>query len=149
MKSSSNLIFRYRIARMMGLIVCVAWPLILLLLIMTEKVAPGNFNSSDLVKEFSYTLTGLTLIGVFFVNYRSGKMLSQFKVHSNEEKPYIIFRESLIYTLVIQMTTWYGLLYWLISGWSVSRYVGSFIMLTPICFFLFIPRLSQWESDDD
>ncbi|MFM8621989.1 MAG: hypothetical protein ACKOB3_01205 [Holophagaceae bacterium] len=147
MKTSTNLISRFRIARMIGLVACVAWPLILMLLIMTEKVVPGNFIPEGLVKEFSYTLTGLTLAGTFFVNYRSGKVLSRFKDQPDEEKPHIVFRESLLYTLVIQMTTWYGLMYWLIAGWSASRHVGTFIMLTPICFFLFIPRLSQWESD--
>jgi len=79
MKTSTNLISRFRIARMIGLVACVAWPLILMLLIMTEKVAPGNFIPEGLVKEFSYTLTGLTLAGTFFVNYRSGKVLSRFK----------------------------------------------------------------------
>ena len=68
MKTSTNLISRFRIARMIGLVACVAWPLILMLLIMTEKVAPGNFIPEGLVKEFSYTLTGLTLAGTFFVN---------------------------------------------------------------------------------
>ena len=43
MKTSTNLISRFRIARMIGLVACVAWPLILMLLIMTEKVVPGNF----------------------------------------------------------------------------------------------------------
>jgi len=147
MKPAADLIFRYRIARMIGLVVCVAWPLILMMLIMTEKVVPGNFISEGLVREFSYTLTALTLGGTFFVNYRSGKVLFRFKDQPEEEKPHIVFRESLIYILVIQMTTWYGLIYWLIPGWNASRHVGTFIMLTPICFFLFIPRLSQWESN--
>lgn len=86
MKTSTNLISRFRIARMIGLVACVAWPLILMLLIMTEKVVPGNFIPEGLVKEFSYTLTGLTLAGTFFVNYRSGKVLSRFKDQPNEKK---------------------------------------------------------------
>ncbi len=149
MSAQPDLISRFRIARMLGLIVCVAWPLILMLLIMNQKVVPGNLISGTLIKEFSYTLTGLTLIGTFFVVYRSSKVLTNFKNQPEHLKPHIVFRESLIYVLVIQMTTWYGLIYWLLAGWSVSRHVGTFIMLSPICFFLFVPRLSQWLPDNE
>lgn len=135
----------YRQARVAGLFICVAWPLLLMVLVATGAVRPGNAPLAGPVKQIGYTFTGLVLLGATWVTWRSGKVLKAFRDLPEARRPAVVLRESLLYAVVFELSSLWGLLYWMLVGPAAARYVGTFMALSPIMFLFFVPRFHAWK----
>lgn len=135
----------YRRARLVGLFICVAWPLLLMAMVATGAVRGGTAPLEGPAKQIGYTFTGLVLLSVTWVTWRSGKILKEFRDLAPDERPRVVMRESLIYSAIFETSCLWGLLYWMMVGASAARYVGTFMALTPIMFFFFVPRFYAWK----
>ena len=140
-----SLLPAYRRARLVGLIICVAWPLLLIVMVATGSVKPGTAPMAGPAKQIGYTFTALVCLAAAWVTWRSGKVLKGFRELSLEERPRVVMRESLIYAAVFETSSLWGLLYWMMVGQNGARFVGTFMALTPLMFFLFVPRLHAWK----
>lgn len=135
----------YKRARVAGLVICVAWPLLLMVMVATGAVKPGNAPMTGAAKQIGYTFTGLVFLAAAWVTWRSGKVLKGFRDLAPESRPGVVFRESLIYAAVFETSSLWGLLYWMMVGTAAARYVGTFMALTPIMFLFFVPRFYAWK----
>ncbi|MBS1783914.1 MAG: hypothetical protein JST24_00640 [Acidobacteria bacterium] len=135
----------YKRARLVGLIICVAWPLLLMVMVATGTVKPGTAPLVGPAKQIGYTFTALVCIAAAWVTWRSGKVLKGFRELPAEERPRVVMRESVIYAAIFETSSLWGLLYWMMVGQNAARFVGTFMALTPLMFFLFVPRLHAWK----
>ncbi len=135
----------YRRARLAGLIICVAWPLLLMVMVATGAVRPGAAPLEGPAKEIGYTFTGLVFLSAAWVTWRSGKVLKGFRDLAPDQRPRVVLRESLLYAAAFEASCLWGLLYWMMVGPNAARYVGTFMALTPIMFFFFVPRFYAWK----
>ena len=135
----------YRRARVAGLIICVAWPLLLMAMVATGGVRPGTAPLEGPAKQIGYTLTALVCLSAAWVTWRSGRVLKSFRDLAPELRPRVVLRESLIYAAIFETSSLWGLLYWMMVGTAAARFVGTFMALTPIMFFFFVPRFYVWK----
>ena len=135
----------YRRARLAGLFICVAWPLLLMAMVATGAVRGGTAPMEGPAKQIGYTFTGLVFLSATWVTWRSGKVLKGFRDLAPEDRPRVVVRESLIYAAIFETSSLWGLLYWMMVGPNAARYVGTFMALTPIMFFFFVPRFHAWK----
>ena len=135
----------YRQARVVGLFICVAWPLLLMVLVATGAVQPGTAPMTGPARQIGYTFTGLVFLSAMWVTWRSGKVLKGFRDLEPERRPRVVWRESLVYAALFELSSLWGLLYWMMVGQAAARYVGAFMALTPIMFLFFVPRFHAWK----
>jgi hypothetical protein len=135
----------YKRARVAGLVICVAWPLLLMVMVATGAVKPGTAPLAGPVKQIGYTFTGLVFLSAAWVTWRSGKVLKGFRDLPPAQRPAVVFRESLVYAAIFETSCLWGLLYWMMAGTAAARYAGTFMALTPIMFLFFVPRLYAWK----
>lgn len=135
----------YRRARAAGLVICVAWPLLLMALVATGAVRPGTAPMEGPARQIGYTFTGLVFLSAAWVTWRSGKVLKGFRDLAPALRPRVILRESLVYAAVFETSSLWGLLYWMMVGTAAARYVGTFMALTPLMFLFFVPRFYAWK----
>ena len=135
----------YRQARVVGLFICVAWPLLLMVLVATGVVKPGTAPMTGAALQIGYTFTGLVFLSAAWVTWRSGQILKGFRDLAPERRGRVLFRESLIYSALFELSCLWGLLYWMMVGQAAARYVGAFMALTPIMFLFFVPRFPAWK----
>ncbi|HJW10034.1 MAG TPA: hypothetical protein VJ483_10390 [Holophagaceae bacterium] len=135
----------YQRARLVGLVLCVAWPLFLMVLVGAEAVKPGTAPVEGAARQIGYTFTALTFLIAAFVTWRSGRVLKGFKALAPEERPRTVLRESLVYAVLFELSCLWGLLYWMLVGRNAFQHVLTFMALTPLMFFLFVPRLDAWK----
>ncbi|MBL0212101.1 MAG: hypothetical protein IPQ13_14500 [Holophagaceae bacterium] len=134
----------YRWAYLAGLTLCVFWPL-MLQLAFTEFIAPGQNPPDGVVKQLGYTFTGLVLLCAAFVTWRSGKVRAGFCALAAAARPRAMAREILLYSALFEVSCFFGLAYWALAGHEGVRFARSFIVLTSIMFFCFVPRFDAWR----
>ena len=134
----------YRWAYLAGLTLCVFWPL-MLQLVFTAYIAPGQNPPDGVVKQLGYTFTGLVLLCAAFVTWRSGKVRAGFYGLGVAERPKVMAREILLYSALFEVSCFFGLAYWALAGLEGVRFARSFIVLTTIMFFCFVPRFDAWR----
>jgi hypothetical protein len=134
----------YRWAYLAGLTLCVFWPL-MLQLVFTSFISPGKNPPDGVVKQLGYTFTGLVLLGAAFVTWRWGKVRAGFYGLGIAERPKVMAREILLYSALFEMSCFFGLAYWALAGAEGMRFARSFIVLTSIMFFCFVPRFDAWR----
>jgi hypothetical protein len=127
----------------LGLVLCVCWPLILQLLL-GPVIKPGQAPPAGVVQQLGYTFTALTFLAAAFVTWRSGRERAALHGVAPALRPRIVFREVLLYSALFELSCLYGVLYWTLAGGEANRYARSFIMLTSLMFFFFVPRLGAW-----
>jgi hypothetical protein len=135
----------YKRARLLGLVLCVAWPLALMVMVGRGVIRPGENSPQGVIKQLGYTFTALTFFAAAFVTYRSGKVLKGFKDLDRAKRPGVIFRESLLYAALFELSCLYGLLYWTLVGRNAYQHVLVFMALSPLMFFFFVPRFDAWK----
>ena len=127
-----------------GLALCVAWPLVLQVLLGTV-LHPGFLGPTPLAGELGYTFTGLVVLGALFVKRRSVQALRTFATLAPGLRPRAMVREILLYAALFELSAFFGLVYDGMGGPQAERYARSFIALAAIMFLVFVPRLSAWE----
>lgn len=135
----------YRWAYLAGLALCVFWPL-MLQLAFTEFIAPGQNPPGGVVQQLGYTFTGLVLLCAAFVTWRSGKVRAGFCNLGAADRPKAMAREILLYSALFEVSCFFGLAYWALAGQEGVRFARSFIVLTSIMFFCFVPRFDAWRQ---
>ncbi|MBL0313436.1 MAG: hypothetical protein IPP78_12145 [Holophagaceae bacterium] len=134
----------YRWAYLAGLTLCVFWPL-MLQLVFTNFIAPGQNPPDGVVKQLGYTFTGLVLLCAAFVTWRWGKIRAGFGELGSAARPKVMAREILLYSALFELSCFFGLAYWALAGLEGMRFARSFIVLTSIMFFCFVPRFDAWR----
>jgi hypothetical protein len=135
----------FRIAYVLGLFICVAWPLALQLMLGTA-IQPGSAPPGGVVAQLGYTFTGLTLGSALFVTWRWGRVRKQFAAMPQEGRPGLVLRETILYAALFELSSLYGLIYYALGGVAAERYSRSFIALTTVMFFVFVPRFQAWRD---
>lgn len=134
----------YRWSYLAGLAICVFWPL-MLQLVFTNFIIPGQNPPEGVVKQLGYTFTGLVLLIAAFVTWRWGKVREGFHSLDVAERPKVLAREILFYSTLFEVSCFLGLAYWALAGVEGVRFARSFIVLTSIMFFCFVPRFDAWR----
>lgn len=134
----------YRWAYLGGLALCVFWPLVLQL-VFTNFIAPGQNPPVGVVKQLGYTFTGLVLLCAAFVTWRWGKVRAGYGSLAPAARPKVLAREILFYSALFEVSCFFGLAYWALTGHEGVRFARSFIVLTSIMFFCFVPRFDAWR----
>ena len=134
----------YLLAYGLGLALCVVWPLALQALL--ERMIPlGFLGASPLAGELGYTFTGLVVLSALYVLRRSRLARSRFPGLKASRRPRTMILEILLYSALFEASALFGLVYYGLGGPLADRYARTFIALSTIMFFLFVPRWSAWR----
>lgn len=137
-------------AYLLGLALCVIWPLMLQLLL-GRTIQPGANAPAGPFQQLGYTFTGLTFLAAAFVTWRSQKMRGAFRALAPAERPRVMFREIVVYAALFELSSLYGLLYWMMVGQDPqgAQFSRTFLVLSSVMFFVFVPRLGAWQAAAD
>jgi hypothetical protein len=135
----------FRIAYPVGLFLCVAWPLALQLMLGTVILRAATPPPGGVVQQLGYTFSGLTFLLAFYVTWRWGRTRKAFHDAGAALQPAILLRETLLYSALLEFTSVFGVVYYALGGPLAERYSRSFIALTTVMFFVFVPRLDAWR----
>lgn len=136
----------YGRAYLVGLILCVMWPLILVLMVGAGLVRPGGNAPAGVFQQLGYTFTLLAFLSAAYVTYRSGKVRKGFRDLDPQERPRVLIREVVLYSALFELSCLYGLGYWMLVGLAGRQHAFSFMMLSPLMFFFFVPRFDAWKA---
>ena len=135
----------FRLAYLVGLVFCVAWPLTLQLLLGTA-IHQGVPPPGDMARELGYTFSGLTFLIAFFLTWRWGKVRRDFRKEPPSRQAAILVREVIFASAILEFTSMFGIAYYALGGPLAERYARSFVALTTVMFFVFVPRLDAWRQ---
>lgn len=135
----------FRSAYLAGLVMCVIWPL-LLQLMLGPVIRPGANPPAGVFQQLSYTFSGLSFAAAAFVTWRSGRMREGLKAVAPGERSRLVFREVLLYAALFELSSLYGLVYWMLVGEAGARHARAYLVLSSVMFFVFVPRLSAWRA---
>ena len=134
----------FRLAYLVGLLFCVAWPLTLQLLLGTA-IHQGVPPPGDVARQLGYTFSGLTFLIAFFLTWRGGKVRKAFPRETPPRQAAILVREVVFASAILEFTSMFGIAYYALGGPLAERYARSFVALTTVMFFVFVPRLNAWR----
>lgn len=135
----------FRIAYVLGLVLCVIWPAILQVLMGTLIQRPAQ-PLGDFVKELGYTFTGLSALAALFAWNRLNKARREFAKLDEAAQAARLLKEILLASALFELSAAYGLIYFVLGGPEAGRYSRTFVLLPTLMFFAFIPRLSAWRK---
>jgi len=135
----------FRIAYAIGLFMCLCCPIILFLYL-DVIITPIQILSCETVQNLGYTLTGIITFCTLAVNSRWRLIRSNFSNITKNKQGTILLRETILYSMVFGLSSLFGTTYYLFGGIPVKQFARNFIALTPIMFFLFVPRLYAWRK---
>ena len=135
----------FRWAYPAGLLLCVAWPLALQLMLGTV-IRQGVLPPGGVAQQLGYTFSGLTFLIALFITWRWSKVRAAFPATPAPARPGILLRETLLYAALLELTSLFGILYYALGGPLAERYSRSFIALSTVMFFVFVPRLDAWRQ---
>lgn len=144
--SLGSLSSAYRVARLGGLGLCLGTPALIAGLILGGLVPPGGGRPEGAVLDLGYTFTGLVFLSAAWVLWRRGRILGAFKQVPEDRRSGVVLRETLLYAALFELSSLYGLVYWLLAGRTVLRHVLGFIVLAPLLFLALAPRLHHWTK---
>ena len=133
------------VAYTVGIVMCVCCPLALQLNL-DKIIIPRSYVSSETIQSIGYTFTGLTLTCIITVTLRWKKIRSNFSKLTEGQQGKVLLREIVLYSTIFVLSSFFGTTYYLLGGTPVKSFARNFITLTPIMFFVFIPRLSTWQK---
>jgi hypothetical protein len=135
----------FTLAYGLGALLCVVWPLVLQGLLGTI-LQPGIFGMQELAEELGYTFTGLVVLSVLFVRWRSGRVRAGFAALDESRQVRVMALEILLYSALFELSALFGLVYHGMGGPQAERYARSFIGLATVMFLVFVPRLAAWRQ---
>lgn len=133
-------------ARILGLGLCLGWPLILMAMLGGGAVKGGTLPPTGPLRTTAYAFMGLSLLAGALVTWRSNQVLSGFKDVAEAERPRVAFREIVFYSALFELSCLYGLIYWMLVGRNAFHHVLTFMALTPTMYLLFVPGLNDWAQ---
>jgi hypothetical protein len=135
----------FRIAYPAGLALCVAWPLLLQLLL-GGAIRPGAGPLDETARQLGYSFTGLTLASAVFIARRWKRTRAGFAALAASRRGPVLVREVLLYSVLCTLSSLFGIVYFAMGGAEAERYARAFIVLTSVMFFVFVPRLQAWRE---
>ncbi len=133
-------------ARLLGLALCLAWPLVLMVMLGAGLVRPGTLAPVGPLRTLAFGFTGLSLLSAGWVTWRTQRVMKGFATLDRAEQPRVAFRESLLYAALFELSCLYGLIYWMLVGRNAFQHVLTMLALTPVMFMLFVPRYEHWRE---
>lgn len=128
----------------LGVVLCVVWPLTLQGLL--GRVIPlGFLGRSPLAEDLGYTFTGLVVLSALYVIRRARLARSRFTSIEASQRARAMILEILLYSALFEASALFGLLYHGLGGPWAERYARTFIGLSTVMFFLFVPRWAAWR----
>lgn len=134
----------YRQARLVGFFLCLGTPALIGGLILSGWVPAGDHLPEGDLLQIGYIFTGLVFLSAAWVLWRRGVMLRTFRQIPEPSRPGLVRRETLLYAALFELSSFYGLVYWLLVGRHAARHVFGFIILAPLLFLALAPRLGHW-----
>ena len=113
--SDLSLARAFRLAYGVGLAICLAWPLLLQLMLGTA-IQAGAAPPDGVVAQLGYTFTGLTFASAVFVTWRWGRIRRDFRALAPERRPGVVLRETILYAALFELSSLYGLIYYALGG---------------------------------
>ncbi|HJV39293.1 MAG TPA: hypothetical protein VJ528_10675 [Geothrix sp.] len=135
-----------RQARLVGLALCLGTPILIGALILSGLVPAGNHPPEGTYLQVGHLFTGLVFFSAAWVLWRRGAVLKAFPEVPVSLQTGVVLRETLIYAALFELSSLYGLVYWLLVGAHAARHVFGFIVLSPLLFLAFAPRLRHWAK---
>jgi hypothetical protein len=142
--ANAALVAAVKKARILGLVLCLAWPLTLMAMISAGAIAPGTLRAEGWVQQVGYTFSGASLLAAGYATWRTGGLMKGFRNLPAELRPRVAFRTSLGFAILFLLSSFYGLVYWRLVGRNAFHHVLFFVALSPVMFILFTPRLNHW-----
>jgi hypothetical protein len=133
-----------RQALLVGLALCLGTPALIGGLVLSGLVPPGDQRPEGSYLQIGHIFTGLVLLSAAWVLWRRGTVLRTFRQVPEARRPAQVQRETLLYAALFELSSLYGLVYWLLVGKHAARHVFGFIILTPLLFLGLVPRLGHW-----
>ncbi|HEY3270989.1 MAG TPA: hypothetical protein VGJ89_07245 [Geothrix sp.] len=134
----------YRLARLMGLALCLGTPALIGGLILSGLVPPGEQLPEGAYLQLGHLFTGLVFLSAAWVLWRRGTVLRPFHRVPGARRAGVVLRETLLYAALFELSSLFGLVYWILVGKHAARHVFGFIILSPLLFLALAPRLSHW-----
>jgi hypothetical protein len=135
-----------RQALLVGLALCLGTPALVGGLVLSGLVPPGDNLPEGTYLQIGHIFTGLVLLSAAWVLWRRGTVLRAFRRTPESRRPAQVQRETLIYAALFELSSLYGLVYWLLVGKYAARHVFGFIILAPLLFLGLVPRLGHWAK---
>jgi hypothetical protein len=133
-----------RLARMVGLALCVGTPVLIGGLILSGLVPAGEQLPEGTYLQLGHVFTGLVFLSAAWVLWRRGTMLKAFHQTPEPRRAGVVLRETLLYAALFELSSIYGLVYWILVGKHAGRHVFGFIILSPLLYLVLAPRLGHW-----
>ncbi|WP_257312367.1 hypothetical protein [Geothrix fuzhouensis] len=134
------------LARLVGLALCIGTPVLIGGLILAGLVPPGEQLPEGTYLQLGHVFTGLVFLSAAWVLWRRGTMLKAFHQVSEPRRAGVVLRETLLYAALFELSSIYGLVYWVLVGKHSARHAFGFIILSPLLFLVLAPRLGHWRK---
>jgi hypothetical protein len=125
---------------------CLGTPVLIAALMLSGLVPPGAERPEGPVLQVGHAFTGLVFLASAWVLWRRGAVLRGFREVPASRQPRVLLRESLLYAALFELSSLYGLAYWLLAGQHARRHALGFVLLAPFLFLAFVPRLGRWAE---
>lgn len=133
-----------RRARLVGFSICLGTPLFIGGLILSGHLPPGTHRPEGSYLQLGQLFTGLVFFSAAWVLWRRGVVSRSFSQVAPRRQAGVVLRETLLYAALFELSSLYGLAYWLLVGAYAARHVFGFLVLPPLLFLAFAPRLRHW-----
>ena len=134
----------HRMAHLVGLALCLGTPALIGGLILSGLIPPGEQPPEGPYLQLGHIFTGLVFLSATWVLWRKGSVLKAFRQVREPQRAGVVMRETLIYAALFELSSLYGLVYWILVGRHAARHVFGFIIMAPLLFLALAPRLGQW-----
>lgn len=107
---------------------------------------PEGQTALEAVRDFGYTLTGISLLGGLLLAARGKAILGRLPKLAPQRLRRFIYREYLAIAFACALSTVFGMVYWGLGGRQVERHARTFIALGPCAFLALAVRPSRWAA---
>ena len=143
-QAPGSLAAAHRQASLMGWALCAGTPALIVGLILSGFLPAGEHRPEGLYLQLGHAFTGLVFLAAAWVLWRRGSALGSFHRIPAPRRAGVLLRETLLYAALLELSSLYGLVYWILVGKHAGRHVAGFVILAPLLFLVLRPRLDQW-----
>ena len=144
--TSAPLAGAVRRAWFMGLALCLGTPALVAGLVLSGLAPAGTQRPEGTYLQLGHIFTGLVFLSAAWVLWRKGVILRTLPQVPEALRPGLALRETLVYAALFELSSLYGLVYWLLVGAHAGRHVAGFIVLPPLLFLVLAPRRRHWQA---
>jgi len=131
---------------LVGLILCVLWPLILQILL--TRLPQGEPSAPSVVESLGHTFTGLIALAAAWAIWRRARAKAALSEQELTVRCASLRRETLRAAALFGSCSLLGLLYFGAAGPRGERHARSYIAAVPVMFFVFVPRIRAFQAPE-